>query len=663
MPPKDQKVIESTFRLARYVISNPLVIPAAIRLAFQKIIESKDETKLAAKLTNMVINDEELKASGFEISENKEEKKSEEYKRKKREKKAEIRSEIKKVREDFLNSENPDKRQVQELKGELSQKDSLLEERNQEVKKVLEEKEKIRELSLQEGEAKGRTQEMKILTDVVRDVLTTSQETKGMILDIKQSINQQLLTQFNGEYKDRKIQQLEFKAGVNGLGLSTKQRKEIKKIIKSMAGESYANSFDLIAGDDVDVSQIFDGLMGIALSLVVPIPNSVLERMSKLFRERFNFDLSSFFDNITAPGDNKVLLTTPLKASSSKKLLPDLASRPLDNRLTDTRTNRQEKKATQKRRKLTQQGAILGAVVGAVAGSIDGSIGTSSILGGSIGATVGAATELISQSNLPRVASVIGQVVESTPQLLITDSVRNLGTTVTLGTGDTDNIRLTNTERQNKFPYKTSLDVALAASIVPAVVGDAKNLIGRFWKETPIDLPKDVLTEQQDTRAAQQTSKGMLRPKFIIPSVDILQPSEQELAADALEYSSFDFVKPGSEGGEGDLKTNVLKRIQQENDNIRFRGAGIDIMPFGQQFGVLPFIEQKSDINKLFLLKLPPMKFNEQDFNLSEFETRTYDPTNMRTAFEIFSPYDDFSDTIPEGDNEMSESMLFSIVP
>ena len=53
-------------------------------------------------------------------------------------------------------------------------------------------------------------------------------------------------------------------------------------------------------------------------------------------------------------------------------------------------------------------------------------------------------------------------------------------------------------------------------------------------------------------------------------------------------------------------------------------------------------------------------RFKEQDFNLSEFETRTFDPTNMRTAFEIFSPYDDFSDTIPE---DLSESMLFSIVP
>jgi len=106
MPPKDQKVIESTFRLARYVIANPLAIPAIVRLAFQKLIDSKDEVKLASKLTNMVINDEELKDSGFEVSEDKEEKKSEEYKKRKKEKKAEIRSGIKKAREEFTNSEN-----------------------------------------------------------------------------------------------------------------------------------------------------------------------------------------------------------------------------------------------------------------------------------------------------------------------------------------------------------------------------------------------------------------------------------------------------------------------------------------------------------------------------------------------------------------------------
>jgi hypothetical protein len=218
--------------------------------------------------------------------------------------------------------------------------------------------------------------------------------------------------------------------------------------------------------------------------------------------------------------------------------------------------------------------------------------------------------------------------------------------------------------KEKSLAIMSSVGTGIVSSLVPPLVGDSISLrqaVSKFWKEEPIELPKDILTEQQDNKA-----KGLLRPKFIIPSVDILQPSQKELAADALEFSAFDFVKPGSEGGEGDLNTNVLKRIQQENNNIRFKGAGVKInslFGYDLQYSLSNGGPSQEIIKRLFLSTLPAMKFREIDNNLSEFETRTFDPTNMRTAFEIFSPYEGFSDTIPDDDEEMSKSMLFSLVP
>jgi hypothetical protein len=154
-------------------------------------------------------------------------------------------------------------------------------------------------------------------------------------------------------------------------------------------------------------------------------------------------------------------------------------------------------------------------------------------------------------------------------------------------------------------------------------------------------------------------ARGMLRPKFIMPDADILQPSNQELAADALEFAMFDFVEPSSEGAEGTNQTNILKAFQKENENIRYRGAGVVVNSlFGNDVNDLT----TQQINKMFLgPELPPMIFSEIQQNLSEYEVNQFDVNNEITGIEFFSPYNNFTDVNP-GLNE-NMSMLFDVVP
>ena len=212
-------------------------------------------------------------------------------------------------------------------------------------------------------------------------------------------------------------------------------------------------------------------------------------------------------------------------------------------------------------------------------------------------------------------------------------------------------------EAEERTTYDKKKALAIAGAVGTGIVATAGNdkLRGAFMPtERPIELPAEIYTQQQD-----QAAKGLLRPKFIMPSADILQPSNQELAADALEFAMFDFVEPSSEGAEGTNQTNILKAFQKENENIRYRGAGVVVNSlFGNDANDLT----PQQINKLFLgPELPPMIFSEIQQNLSEYEVNQFDVNNEITGIEFFSPYNNFTNNDPGLGENMT--LLFDIVP
>jgi hypothetical protein len=208
-------------------------------------------------------------------------------------------------------------------------------------------------------------------------------------------------------------------------------------------------------------------------------------------------------------------------------------------------------------------------------------------------------------------------------------------------------------EAEERTTYDKKKALAVAGAVGSAVVVAGVERSGMF-KERPIEVPTEIFSQQQD-----QAARGLLRPKFIMPSADILQPSNQELAADALEFAMFDFVEPSSEGAEGTNQTNILKAFQKENENIRYRGAGVVVNSLFNNDANDLTTEQ---ITKMFLgPPIPPMVFTEIQQNLSEYEVNSFDVNNERTGVEFFSPYNNFTDVNP-GLNE-NISLLFDIVP
>jgi len=216
-------------------------------------------------------------------------------------------------------------------------------------------------------------------------------------------------------------------------------------------------------------------------------------------------------------------------------------------------------------------------------------------------------------------------------------------------------------EAEERTTYDKKKALAVAGAVGSAVVAAGVERSGMF-KERPIEVPATIYNQQQgkefDT-AMPNMARGLLRPKFIMPDADILQPSNQELAADALEFAMFDFVEPSSEGAEGTNQTNILKAFQKENENIRYRGAGVVVNSlFGNDANDLT----TQQINKMFLgSDIPPMIFSEIQQNLSEYEVNQFDVNNEITGIEFFSPYNNFTNVNPGlGENNF---MLFDVVP
>jgi hypothetical protein len=255
----------------------------------------------------------------------------------------------------------------------------------------------------------------------------------------------------------------------------------------------------------------------------------------------------------------------------------------------------------------------------------------------------------------------INDEIDQGPRTRVDFNREGLGIPIPRRTTDEEKALVPFNEAEERTTYDKKKALAVAGAVGGAVVAGGIAGSGTF-KERPIEVPSTIYSQQQgkeiDT-AMPNMARGLLRPKFIMPDADILQPSNQELAADALEFAMFDFVEPSSEGAEGTNQTNILKAFQKENENIRYRGAGVVVNSlFGNDANDLT----TQQINKMFLgPELPPMIFSEIQQNLSEYEVNQFDVNNEITGIEFFSPYNNFTDVNP-GLNE-NMSMLFDVVP
>ena len=157
-------------------------------------------------------------------------------------------------------------------------------------------------------------------------------------------------------------------------------------------------------------------------------------------------------------------------------------------------------------------------------------------------------------------------------------------------------------------------------------------------QEMPVEIPDQVVQQEEPLKSG--SGKGTLRPKFIIPSASILDKTENEIQADLDEFSAFDYVIPTSEGTEGNISNNPLKRQAYIQNELILNGGGIDIP---SQWGEEPMIsveEQKEQMIGDKLSPIPELKMGVVDEDISVgFYTEKVQPNLWNAGSIKLDPY------------------------
>jgi hypothetical protein len=227
---------------------------------------------------------------------------------------------------------------------------------------------------------------------------------------------------------------------------------------------------------------------------------------------------------------------------------------------------------------------------------------------------------------------------------------------------------------RDRFERMGNVAKAIGVAGGSKIVADSINSITSnkdIIKEEPISYKQDK-SDQNDvpTPAGLIRGAGILKPKFIVPSVNIFAKTEQEQFVDDMEFAMFDFVQDDS-GGNDPNGTNYILRDQTITKGLRYQRSGVTVNSlYGRDIPNIPNNISKEMMSQLFLGEpvLPQMKFlfseefYPQEFNLSEFEVNNYDVNNELTAIEILSPYANFTNN-QLLDQFIDTSILYGVVP
>jgi len=172
-------------------------------------------------------------------------------------------------------------------------------------------------------------------------------------------------------------------------------------------------------------------------------------------------------------------------------------------------------------------------------------------------------------------------------------------------------------------------------------------------QEEQIKIPTQVIQQEEQ-------GKGTLRPKFIIPTDKIFELTGNEVNTDQLEFSAFDYVIPTSEGTEGNVQNNPLKREAMIQDRILNEGGGMQV---DSVFGMpLPYSqEQLRDL--LLGPPLPRMEFKQMsEYEVGDNQIEPFDWNGDRTAIDATNPYRYYTD-VHQMNQGFEDSVLYGYQP
>ena len=198
---------------------------------------------------------------------------------------------------------------------------------------------------------------------------------------------------------------------------------------------------------------------------------------------------------------------------------------------------------------------------------------------------------------------------------------------------------------KREIKYMKTLSPAVVGALLGYSGAGQEYTSGAGITERKITVDPSVLEETKAVDQQEGKDPKKWATKAIMPTPDILDETQQEKFVSDLEFSMFNYVEPGSEGANGNIKTNPLKRSQFLTDQIRYMDAGISTpsMLYNVEFPTnTP--QKQMDTYKLGQDMLPEMEFLVDDNANTFTPIGRYYPNNNDTAIEYLSPFANYSD-------------------
>jgi len=182
------------------------------------------------------------------------------------------------------------------------------------------------------------------------------------------------------------------------------------------------------------------------------------------------------------------------------------------------------------------------------------------------------------------------------------------------------------TDKLKKQAKLAGAVVAGGAGLATGLSGAGKGVVsGAGITEQKINVDADVLKATQAKESQDVEKNKQWAPKIIAPTPAILDKPAQEMYAEDLEASLFNYVAPTSEGADGTVFTNQLKRNQYMNEQLRYYKSGVFVPAKLWEQMNTPENMSKEKLDRMALgqkplIELPQMEFIPQN-NETTFET------------------------------------------
>jgi len=201
----------------------------------------------------------------------------------------------------------------------------------------------------------------------------------------------------------------------------------------------------------------------------------------------------------------------------------------------------------------------------------------------------------------------------------------------------------------------TGLNLPAGQKAIAGAVAGLGTAVQSAISYTPVEVPPET---QEVYQQEGSQAKGTLRPKFISPATSILDKTNNEIQSDFDQWSMFDFVVPTSEGADGNLANNPLKKSNYIQDQLNLQGGGTDIdVPLG-----MLDLPANSELKQLTLgYQMPEMKFQDAFIDENPFEVLPKIPGPLDIP-DIKNPYNSMTQTI-QMDEDIRRSVLYGWQP